>query len=110
MNIGVHMLDALLWIWGDVRDVSVYTRTATRVAGMLSLERANVRFVLSIDPDEVAERLLVVNGDNVEFTDGFTELHTEVYRQTLAGFGHGIADTRPAIELAARIRSAPLIV
>lgn len=104
-NIGIHMLDLLLWIWGPgvTHAGLLETPTATRVVGDIVLERAYVKFELSVEGDKPL-RELVVDGKRVEFTDGFESLHNRVYEETLAGRGHGIEDARPAVELAAQLR------
>ena len=104
-NIGIHMLDMLLWIWGSCESFELYARDETRVSATLRLQRADVRVLLSIE-DQPPERALLINGDKIDFTDGFEKLHTTVYRETLAGRGHGIEDARPAVELAWKIRGA----
>ena len=104
-NIGIHMLDALLWIWGACESFELYQRSSTRVSASLHLQHADVRVLLSIE-GEKPERFLLVDGTPIDFTDGFEKLHTTVYRETLAGRGHGIEDARPAIELAWKLRSA----
>ncbi len=104
MNIGIHMLDALLWIWGaDMGGGGLLERSRGHVTGDLVLERAYVEFTLSVDGDKPV-RKLVVDGHEVDFTTGFEGLHDTVYAETLAGRGHGIEDARAAIELAARLR------
>jgi UDP-N-acetyl-2-amino-2-deoxyglucuronate dehydrogenase len=111
-NIGIHMLDMLLWLYGPCTRVVVNARTPSRVMGLLQLERADVSWLLSIDgtdsPDGKAFRSLIVDGERREFSDGFTGLHTKVYEETLAGRGHGISDARPAVELAHRLRYFPV--
>ena len=117
VNIGIHFFDMLVWLFGPVKESSVTSRTPTQVAGHLQLERAAVRWFLSSDPADVpatqrgelkAYRCITVDGEEVHFTDGFTDLHTRVYESVLAGGGHGIDDARPSIELAYRIRHQPL--
>ena len=113
-NIGVHFFDMLGWLFGRVSDVQVHMRDASRAAGFLQFERATVRWFLSTQggdlpfPVEVGKkttyRSITVDGEEIEFTDGFTDLHTETYRQVLAGRGFGIDDARPSIELTSRIR------
>lgn len=115
-NIGIHFFDLLLWYFGWVEALEVHLRTATTVAGYLELERARVRWFLSIDasflPQEVLARgqrtyrSIRIEGEEVEFSEGFTDLHTEVYRKTLAGEGFGLEEARPGIEVAARVRRA----
>jgi UDP-N-acetyl-2-amino-2-deoxyglucuronate dehydrogenase len=115
-NIGIHLFDMLLWIFGAPSALEVEGRDERRLSGTLELARADVRWSLSLDPRDVpaqarklgrgSYRALSMDGEDVEFSDGFTELHTEVYRDILAGSGPGIADARPSIELAYRIRQA----
>lgn len=115
-NIGIHLFDLLLWLFGEVRRSSVTSKSATRMAGELELANADVRWCLSVDrgdlPVEAQERgrttyrSITIDGDEVEFSEGFTELHTEVYRRTLAGEGFGIADARPSVELVCSLRAA----
>lgn len=117
-NIGIHFFDLLLWLFGPVRDIFVHAKSETKGAGLLVLERADVQWYLSTDigdlPDSARSqqrttyRSITVDGDEVEFSGGFTNLHTVVYERILNGQGHGIADARPAIELAYRIRQTPL--
>ncbi len=115
MNIGIHFFDLLLWVFGPCSRVEVHRFESDRVAGFLELERADVSWFLSINaddlPQEVVEaqgyayRSLSMNGAQIDFSTGFTDLHTELYRRTLAGEGFRIGDARPSIELAYRIRT-----
>jgi UDP-N-acetyl-2-amino-2-deoxyglucuronate dehydrogenase len=116
VNIGIHFFDLLLWLFGSCSEVFVDAAGLRRMEGRLVLERAVVRWVLSVNhsdlpPEALAagrttHRSLTVDGTEVEFSEGFTDLHTEVYRATMNGAGFGIADARPSIELTYRIRSA----
>jgi UDP-N-acetyl-2-amino-2-deoxyglucuronate dehydrogenase len=116
VNIGIHLFDLLQWFFGAVVASEVHTREARRIAGFLQLERARVRWFLSTETADLPAasvaaarttfRSISVDGGEVEFSDGFTDLHTRVYQETQAGRGFGIADSRPAIELAYRIKSA----
>jgi UDP-N-acetyl-2-amino-2-deoxyglucuronate dehydrogenase len=116
INIGVHFFDLLLWLFGPVVECHVSLSEPSRMRGTLELERATVRWFLSTDrrdlpfaprPGErTTFRSIVVDGREIEFTDGFANLHTRVYEQTLAGSGFGIADARSAIELAYHVRHA----
>jgi UDP-N-acetyl-2-amino-2-deoxyglucuronate dehydrogenase len=116
MNIGVHLFDLLLWLFGRDQSVHVEYRDDRRIYGTLALERARVRWFLSVDPADLPEqahtagrvgyRSMTVDGSEVEFTDGFADLHTTVYREMLEGRGFGIADVRPSTELLYRIRTA----
>ena len=97
MNIGIHFLDLLLWLFGSVQRSQVHVSTPSRVAGYLELEWARVRWFLSVDerdlPREVrdkggyAHRSLTIDGEELDLSAGFTDLHTEVYRNILAGGG-----------------------
>lgn len=119
MNIGVHLFDLLLWLFGPVQHSEVHRREATRAAGFLELQHAEVRWFLSIDAADLPEtrggavavthRSVTVDGHELDFTEGFTDLHTKVYERTLAGQGFGIDDARPSIELISRIRSGPVV-
>jgi UDP-N-acetyl-2-amino-2-deoxyglucuronate dehydrogenase len=112
-NIGIHFFDLLLWLFGTVRESHVHLSEPARMAGHLELERATVRWFLSTDSRDLPARdtgptfrSMVIDGQDVEFSDGFTDLHTRVYEQTLAGRGFRIADARGSIELSHRIRTA----
>ncbi len=114
MNIGVHFFDLLHWFFGPLVEARLHLRTATTLAGYLELARARVRWFLSIDARWIPEALraqgqrtyrsIRIEGHEVEFSEGFTELHTVVYRQTLAGTGFGIEEAAPAIETVYRLR------
>lgn len=114
-NIGIHFFDLLLWLFGSVESSTVHLMEPRRMAGTLELEHATVRWFLSVDgrdlPFEavpgvrVTYRSITVDGEELEFTEGFTDLHTRVYERTLAGEGFGIEDARPSIELVHRIRT-----
>lgn len=114
MNIGIHFFDLLLWLFGGVRQSHVHLRETNKMAGILHLEKANVRWFLSLDradlpqdrpPEQTSYRCLKMEGRNIDFSSGFTDLHTEVYRQTLGGRGFTIADARPSIELVYKLRT-----
>jgi UDP-N-acetyl-2-amino-2-deoxyglucuronate dehydrogenase len=117
-NIGIHFFDLLLWLFGPVVRAEVHLSAPKKMAGHIELERAAVRWYLSTDARDLpfaAEpgnrttfRSIVVDGEEVEFTEGFADLHTRVYEHVLAGAGFGIADARPSIELAYAIRQAPV--
>ena len=117
-NIGIHFLGLLAWRFGRALHVEVHARTPTVNAGYLELEGARVRWFLSIDPSFVPEplrrqrkrtyRSIAVDGEEVEFSEGFTDLHTEVYRKTLAGEGFGLDEAAEAIRVAALLRTLPL--
>jgi len=116
MNIGVHFFDMLLWIFGPVQRSTVHFLDATRGSGYLELQHARVRWFLSVNaadlpPEAVGKglrtyRSLMLNGKEYEFSEGFADLHTQVYREILAGRGFGATDVRPAIQLVHDIRNA----
>lgn len=117
-NIGIHFFDMLLWIFGKVKSMEVHVSAPDVVAGFLELERARVRWFLSINadhiPSEVARqgkrtyRSITMGSEEVEFSDGFTDLHTESYRMILAGSGFGLGEAKPSIELTHDIRKAAI--
>ena len=115
-NIGVHFFDMLIWLFGAVTASEVRSSDALRMEGDLALERADVRWKLSVDASDLPPaavgagkttfRSILVDGQEVEFSEGFTDLHTRVYEETLAGRGFGIADARPSIALVSALRAA----
>lgn len=117
-NIGVHFFDLLLWLFGSVRRSEVHLSTSQKMAGLLELEWADVTWLLSIDKDDLppghleagkpAYRSLSIDGQPIDFSEGFTDLHTEVYRDVLAGGGFGLAEAKPSVELAYALRTSPV--
>jgi UDP-N-acetyl-2-amino-2-deoxyglucuronate dehydrogenase len=117
-NIGVHFFDMLMWIFGSLQRQEVHLSTDGTMAGYLELEKANVRWMLSVDRNTLPEavkaegkntyRLLSLNGEAFEFSEGFTDLHTIVYKEILAGNGYGLDDARASIELVHDLREAPV--
>lgn len=117
-NIGIHFFDLALWLFGSVHQCSVHLRAPNRMAGVLELERARVRWFLSTDSADLPAppasgaaatfRSITVDDQPVEFSEGFTNLHTRVYEEILAGRGFGIDAARPSIALTARIRQTPV--
>jgi UDP-N-acetyl-2-amino-2-deoxyglucuronate dehydrogenase len=115
-NIGIHFFDMLLWIFGSLQKQVVHIASEKKMSGFFELEKARVKWFLSLDrsdlPSEALKstktthRSLTLNGEKFEFSEGFTDLHTEIYRQVLAGKGFVIDDARPSIELAHDIRSS----
>lgn len=115
-NVGIHFFDLLVWLFGGVESNQVHYSGSTKTGGYLELERARVRWFLSLDrndlPDSATEcglstfRSITVDGKEVEFSEGFTDLHTVVYQETLAGRGFGLEDARAAINIAHDIRVA----
>lgn len=114
-NIGIHFFDMLMWIFGSVKFNEVHYSNDKKMSGYLELENAKVRWFLSVDrndlPDEAIDkgsptfRSITVDGDEIEFSGGFTDLHTLVYRDILAGGGFGIEDARPSINLVYELRN-----
>lgn len=117
-NIGVHFFDMLHFVFGALQENRVHLKTLTRAAGYLEYERARVRWFLSLELGDVPEearaqgkrtyRLLTADGQSVEFSDGFTDLHTRTYEEILAGRGFGLEDNRVAIQTVAHIRNAEI--
>jgi UDP-N-acetyl-2-amino-2-deoxyglucuronate dehydrogenase len=113
-NIGIHFFDMLLWVFGSVKKSQVSAYEADHAAGILELERAKINWSLSINEDHLPTeikskgkrtyRSLKTDGVEIEFSDGFTELHTISYKEILAGRGFGLAEARPSIELAYQLR------
>jgi UDP-N-acetyl-2-amino-2-deoxyglucuronate dehydrogenase len=103
MNIGIHLFDLLLWLFGPVVYATLEQNEPGHARGELALKRAGVTWELSVDADE-PKRELLVDGTPVSFDDGFADLHTDVYRETLAGRGFGIEDARPSVELVYSLR------
>ncbi|MFZ4856329.1 MAG: Gfo/Idh/MocA family protein [Desulfuromonadaceae bacterium] len=115
-NIGIHFFDLLIWLFGSVLNNDVQYADALKTGGYIELENAKVKWFLSIDRNDLPEsatecglstfRSITVDGKEIEFSEGFTDLHTVVYQRTLEGNGFGLDDARPAIVLAHDIRNA----
>ena len=115
-NIGVHFFDILSWIFGGARKNIVHKHGPTRAAGFLELDRARVRWFLSLERRDLpfapepgklmTYRSITVDGEEIEFSGGFADLHTESYRQILAGGGFGLQDVMTSIEIVSDIRNA----
>ncbi|MFZ9981808.1 MAG: Gfo/Idh/MocA family oxidoreductase [Cyclobacteriaceae bacterium] len=114
-NIGIHFFDMLIWVFGPVKGLEVYELTNDSARGYIELERARVKWNLSINylniPEEIRAtgkrtfRSLTMDGEEIEFSDGFTELHTKSYQSILEGNGFGLEEARPSISLAYQIRN-----
>ncbi|MBN1472292.1 MAG: Gfo/Idh/MocA family oxidoreductase [Syntrophaceae bacterium] len=114
-NIGIHFFDMLLWIFGPPVRQHVHLSTPEKASGFMELEKARVRWFLSLDhsdlPSEAVSackrtfRALTIDGQAIEFSDGFADLHTIVYRETLAGKGFCLDDSLPSIQLVHDIRN-----
>jgi UDP-N-acetyl-2-amino-2-deoxyglucuronate dehydrogenase len=114
-NIGIHFFDMLVWIFGDCMQNEIKQYTHDRAAGKLELQKATVNWFLSINaetlPNEIKQkgkatyRSLSIDGEDFEFSDGFTDLHTISYQHILNGEGFGLEDARKSIEIASQIRN-----
>ena len=116
-NIGVHFFDMLHFIFGKLKRNEVHYNSAAKAAGFLEYERARVRWFLSIDAHDLPAavkskkptyRSIDVSGEQLEFSEGFTDLHTTSYQQILAGRGYGLEDVRHCVETVNSIRTAPI--
>ncbi len=118
-NIGIHFFDMLQYIFGKKKMLVVHHRDNHVVSGYLELEKARVRWFLSVDseylPDDIKAkgqttyRSIQIAGDELEFTGGFTDLHTESYKNILAGNGFGLDQAKPSIEMVHFIRNAEIV-
>jgi len=115
-NIGIHFFDMLSWIFGSSGKNIVHLSEPHKAAGFLELENARVRWFLSLDYDDIPEKVklsgkrtfrsITVNGEEIEFSEGFTDLHTLTYKEILAGRGFGLKEARQSVETAYIIRNA----
>ena len=115
-NIGVHFYDMLQWVFGPVKENIVHIHTHDRAAGYFEFEKAKVRWFLSINAETLPEdvrakgkrtyRSINIEGEELEFSDGFTDLHTLSYRDILNGGGFRIGEARAAIEIVHHIRTS----
>lgn len=114
-NIGIHFFDMLTWIFGPVKQNVVHLFELNKAAGFLELERGRVRWFLSLDHNDLpfkpkpgqpkTYRSIMIDGQEIEFSEGFAELHTNSYAQILAGNGFGLDDVKPSIEIVSEIRN-----
>ena len=119
-NIGVHFFDMLHYIFGDLQANTLHHTSDTKAAGYLEYEHARVRWFLSIDADDIPTEILesgqrtyrsiTVDGEEIEFSGGFTDLHTRSYQEILAGNGFGLEASRSAVETVAHLRTMLLAV
>jgi UDP-N-acetyl-2-amino-2-deoxyglucuronate dehydrogenase len=113
-NIGIHFFDMLTWIFGETKQNIVHVHTHDRAAGFLEFTKAKVRWFLSINADTLPDsakqknmrtfRSMTVEGQEIEFSDGFTDLHTHSYSEIIKGNGYTVKDALPSIEIAYNIR------
>ena len=116
-NIGVHFFDMLGWIFGDFKGVELQISQPGKMGGKLFFENANVNWFLSVDESDLPQEAVVagkrtfrkisIEGTDLEFSEGFTDLHTRSYEQILAGNSYGIQDARKSIEIVSMIRQMP---
>ncbi|MCP4672675.1 MAG: Gfo/Idh/MocA family oxidoreductase [Desulfobacula sp.] len=114
-NIGIHFFDMLIWLFGNVKYQEVHVSESKKMAGFIELDRAKVRWFLSADNNDLPKqarqksiptfRSITIDGDEIEFSGGFTDLHTLVYKGILEGRGYGIEDARPSLNLVSSIRN-----
>jgi len=110
VNIGIHLFDLVIWLFGNVIDVGISYNKPNKVIGSLVLDKALVEWSLSIDKkdlpkeSDISHRLITIDGKPLKFDNVFTSLHTEVYKDVLRGGGFGLEDALPSIECVNRIR------
>ena len=116
-NIGIHFYDMLGFVFGKAVKNVVHVRNDNCAGGYLEFEKARVRWFLSVDRNDLPEqvrgkqptyRSITVDGDEIEFSGGFTDLHTVSYQEILAGRGFRLDEVRPSIELVSTIRGLDL--
>ncbi len=115
-NIGIHFFDMLGWIFGKTRTNIVHLSEHNKAAGYLELKNARIRWFLSLDFNDIpiparkagirTFRSITVEGEEVEFSEGFTDLHTLSYKEILDGKGYGLQDARQSVETVYIIRNA----
>ncbi|MBB5021960.1 UDP-N-acetyl-2-amino-2-deoxyglucuronate dehydrogenase [Desulfurispira natronophila] len=113
-NIGIHFFDMLYFVFGGVQENILHYSIETKAAGYLELAHARVRWFLSIDSDDIPAvhkaagkrtfRSITCDGEEIEFSDGFTDLHTQSYEEILKGNGYGLESSRVAIETVSSLR------
>lgn len=114
-NIGIHFFDMLLWVFGELKSLEVKALEPDHAVGTLHLEKARVNWFLSINYDHLPDtvkakgkrtfRSLTMEGEEIEFSEGFTDLHIKSYDEILKGKGFGLEEARPSIELVHKIRT-----
>ena len=115
-NIGIHFYDMLIWIFGKVKRNTVHILKHDKASGYLELEKGRVRWFLSVDANDLPEQIkkagqrtyrsISVDGEEIEFSEGFTDLHTKSYQEILEGRGFGMENVRPSIETVYTIRNS----
>ena len=116
-NIGVHFFDMVGFVFGKAQSSTVHLRDRYRMSGVMEFERARVKWFLSVDardlpsglePAQRTFRSITMDDDQIEFSEGFTDLHTVSYEEIMAGNGFGIEDVRPSIEIVSALRTAAI--
>lgn len=115
-NIGVHFFDMLGWIFGNTKTNIVHLSEYNKAAGYLELENARIRWFLSLDYNDIPQavkesgkrtyRSIIIDGEEIEFSEGFSDLHTLTYSEILAGNGYGLQDAKHSVETVYTIRNA----
>jgi len=115
-NIGIHFFDMLQWIFGPMESFTVTEKTRDTNAGTLNFKQARVQWYLSINSDNLPEeakvkglptyRILSIEGESIEFSKGFTDLHTVSYQKIIEGQGYGLSDARNSIAIVSEIRNS----
>ncbi len=115
-NIGIHFFDMLIWIFGDVKENITHRLEEDKASGYLELEQARIRWYLSIDADDLPAavkekgqrtfRSITMDDEEIEFSDGFTDLHTQTYQEILDGNGYPLEESKKSIEVVYTIRNA----
>lgn len=115
-NIGIHFFDMLIWIFGDVKKNTTHLLEKDKASGFLDLENARVRWYMSLDKNDLPEpikgngqrtyRSITIDGEEFEFSDGFTDLHTISYQKILEGQGFGLEESKRSLETVHTIRNA----
>jgi UDP-N-acetyl-2-amino-2-deoxyglucuronate dehydrogenase len=118
-NIGVHFFDMLSWIFGHEVSSQLHYRDEMTMSGYLELDRARIKWFLSIDSSKLPEdvirsgkttyRTILIDGEEIEFSEGFTDLHTKIYQDILEGRGYGLDDAAETIRMVSRLRDLPVI-
>lgn len=111
-NIGIHFFDMLMWLFGSPQHSELHVKENNRMGGFMELPNAEVEWFLSLEKKDLPEsakeqrthRSITVDGEEIEFSGGFADLHTRVYEETLAGRGFGIDEARPSVELVHNLR------
>ena len=118
-NIGIHFFDLLIWLFGAVKSSELHLSEPTKMAGFIELKNAEVTWYLSADKDDLPPHLIEkkiptfrsieYDGEEIQFSSGFTDLHTKVYEEILVGKGFGIEEARPSIQLVYELRNTKVI-